>query len=116
MRGAAMEAAGMPNGTADHNQRGGGGNDGYAAKVRACVQPGVIFNVPPRAGSANPTVQFRTKLNSNGKVQDATMTHSSGNPNFDEAVHRGILACSPFPPPPNGKYPSYIDVNYYMYD
>ena len=116
MRGDALEAAGIANGNADRNQRGGGGNDGYAAKVRACVQPGVVYNVPPRSGSANPTASFRTRLASNGQVQGVDLTRSSGNPRFDDAVQKGILACSPFPKPPGGKYPSYIDVDYRMYD
>ena len=116
MRGDALEAAGIPSGNADRNQRGGGGNDGYAAKVRACVQPGVVYNVPPRSGSANPTASFRTRLGSNGQVQGVDLTRSSGNPRFDDAVQKGILACSPFPKPPGGKYPSYIDVDYRMYD
>jgi colicin import membrane protein len=41
---------------------------------------------------------------------------SSGQPRFDEAVKKGIEACSPFPKPPTGKYPSYIDGDYRMYD
>ncbi|WP_368648730.1 cell envelope integrity protein TolA [Castellaniella ginsengisoli] len=116
MRGDALEAAGIASGNADRNQRGGGGNDGYAAKVRACVQPGVVYNVPPRSGSNNPTASFRTRLGSNGQVQGVDLTRSSGNPRFDDAVQKGILACSPFPKPPGGKYPSYIDVDYRMYD
>ena len=117
MRGAAMEAAGIPNGNADRNQRGGGGgNEGYAAKVRACVQPGVIYNVPPRSGSGNPTARFRTHLASNGQVQGVDLSQSSGDTRFDDAVRKGILACSPFPKPPSGRYPSYIDVDYRMYD
>lgn len=116
MRGDALEAAGIPNGNADRNQRGGGGSDGYAAKVRACVQPGVVYNVPPRSGSANPTASFRTRLGANGQVQGVDLTRSSGNPRFDDAVQKGIVACSPFPKPPGGKYPSYIDVDYRMYD
>lgn len=116
MRGDALEAAGIPNGNADRNQRGGGGSDGYAAKVRACVQPGVVYNVPPRNGSANPTASFRTRLGANGQVQGVDLTRSSGNPRFDDAVQKGIVACSPFPKPPGGKYPSYIDVDYRMYD
>src|SRR3546814_10793976 len=62
MRSDALGAAGIPGGTADRNQSGGGGSDnGYAAKVRACVRPQVIYNVPQQQGNSNPTVQYRAK-------------------------------------------------------
>ncbi|MDN5843900.1 MAG: cell envelope integrity protein TolA, partial [Alcaligenaceae bacterium] len=116
MRGSALEAAGIPNGNADRNQHGGGSNNsGYAAKVRACVQPKVVYNVPPRQGG-NPTALYRTYLAPNGAVQNVDLRRSSGNSRFDAAVRKGIMACSPFPKPPSGKYPSYIDVDYRMYD
>lgn len=116
MRSAALGAAGIPNGTADHNQAGGGGNDnGYAAKVRACIRPRVAYPVPPRSGS-NPTVQYRANLSPKGLVEGVEVKRSSGIPGFDQAVVKGIKSCSPFPKPPSGRYPSYIDGNYLMYD
>jgi colicin import membrane protein len=111
----AMGAAGIPGGTADRNQAGGGSNDGYGAKVRACVQPGVAFPTPPRS-NANPAAQYRVDLRPDGTIASVKLTRSSGNPNFDRAVENGIRRCSPFPTPPSGKYPGYIDVNYNMYD
>ena len=115
LRSDALGAAGLPGGTADRNQAGGGRNDGYGAKVRACVQPGVSFPVPVR-GTANPTAQYRVNLRPDGTIAGVKLTRSSGNPNFDRAVETGIRRCSPFPTPPTGKYPGYIDVNYNMYD
>ena len=97
-------------------RRRGGGSDGYAAAVRRCVKPGVIYDVPARNGTANPTVQYRTYLDAHGGVLKVDIRRSSGNQRFDIAVRQGILACSPFPKPPSGKYPSYIDVDYRMYD
>lgn len=111
----ALGAAGLPGGTSDRNQAGGGRNDGYGAKVRACVQPGVSFPVPVR-GTANPAAQYRVNLRPDGTIAGVKLTRSSGNPNFDRAVETGIRRCSPFPTPPTGKYPGYIDVNYNMYD
>jgi colicin import membrane protein len=111
----ALGAAGIPGGTADRNQAGGGRNDGYGAKVRACVQPGVSFPTPPRSTS-NPAAQYRVNLRPDGTIAGVKLTRSSGNPNFDRAVETGIRRCSPFPTPPSGKYPGYIDVNYNMYD
>src|SRR5690606_4982922 len=115
--GDALGAAGIPGGTANRNQAGGGGgDDGYAAKVRDCVRPRVIYNVPPRQGSANPTVQYRAQLNPDGTVKGVSIRRSSGNPRFDSAVQQGIQACSPFPKPPSGKSPSSIEGDYRMYD
>lgn len=116
MRGDALGAAGIAGGTADRNQSGGGGSDsGYAALVRQCVRPGVVYATPPRSGP-NPTVQYRVNLSGNGSVTGTRMLRSSGNPAFDRAVDSGIRACNPFPKPPSGKYPPYIDVDYQMYD
>ncbi|MFQ6688611.1 TonB family protein [Bordetella pertussis] len=89
---------------------------GYGAKVRACVQPGVAYPPPPRAGSANPTAQYRVQLGSDGKVNGVTLTSSSGNPGFDRAVETGIRRCNPFPKPSTGRYEPIIDVVYRMYD
>ncbi len=112
----AMGAAGIPGGTADRNQAGGGRNDGYGAQVRACVQPGVAFPTPPRSGSTNPAAVYRVQLRPDGTIADVKLTRGSGNPNFDRAVETGIRRCTPFPKPPSGSYPGYIDVNYNMYD
>ena len=112
----AMGAAGIPGGTADRNQAGGGRNDGYGAQVRACVQPGVAFPTPPRSGATNPAAVYRVQLRPDGTIADVKLTRGSGNPNFDRAVETGIRRCTPFPKPPSGTYPGYIDVNYNMYD
>ena len=114
MRGDVMGAAGIPGGTADRNQAGGGNYSGYGAKIRACVQPGVSFPTPPQSGS-NPTVQYRVQLKSDGTVAGVKLLKTSGNSNFDQAVERGISRCTPFPKPDSGSYPSYIDVDYRMY-
>lgn len=117
MLGAGQEVAGAPGGTANRNQVGGsGGNDGYGAKVRACVRPRVVYNTPPRNGSNNPALQYRVDLNPDGSVRNVRITRSSGIALFDDAVQKGIAKCSPFPKPTNGRYPSYIDGEYRMYD
>ena len=116
MRGDALGAAGIPGGTADRNQAGGGRDDGYGAKVRACVQPGVSFPPPPRGSAGNPAAQYRVSLKPDGQIADVRLTKSSGNVNFDRAVETGIRRCTPFPRPSTGSYPGYIDVNYNMYD
>ncbi len=117
MLGAGKEVAGAPGGTANRNQAGGsGGNDGYGAKVRACVRPRVVYNTPPRNGNNNPALQYRVDLNPDGTVRHVRITRSSGIPLFDDAVQKGIAKCSPFPKPNSGRYPSYIDGEYRMYE
>src|SRR5690606_41609844 len=95
---------------------GGVAEMGNAARRRAVYRHSVIFNVPPRQGSANPTVQFRASLNSDGTVREVLINRSSGITGFDEAVRKGIAACSPFPRPPGGVYPRQVDGVYRMYD
>ena len=116
MRGDALGSAGISGGTADRNQAGGGRDDGYGAKVRACVLPGVPFPPPPRGAGGNPAAQYRVSLKPDGQIADVRLTKTSGNTNFDRAVETGIRRCTPFPRPSSGSYPGYIDVNYNMYD
>jgi TonB family protein len=106
----------IPRSTTDRNQIDGGGNDGYGAQVRACLQPGIAFQRPPRSGPTNPSVVYRAQLHADGRIVDVKLTRSSGNVNFDRAVETGIRRCTPFPSPPSGSYPSFIDINYNMYD
>src|SRR5690606_4169219 len=109
--------AGAAGGTSNRNQMGaGGGNDGYGAKVRACVRPKVAYNTPAREGSNNPTLQYRVDLNNDGTVRNVRILRSSGIALFDDAVQKGIAKCSPSPKPPSGSYPSYIDGQYRMYE
>ncbi|EJC62688.1 hypothetical protein QWA_08336, partial [Alcaligenes faecalis subsp. faecalis NCIB 8687] len=111
-------APGRPGGTADRNQAGGGGGDGgYAAKVRACVQPGVVYSTPPRSEvRGNPALLYRVDLNADGTPNRVQIKRSSGIAQFDDAVSKGLARCSPFPKPPSGQYPSYIDGEYRMFD
>lgn len=88
---------------------------GYGAQVPVCLQPGVMFQTPS-SNNTNPPAKFRINLRSDRTLAGVKLTGCSGNPNFDRAVGTGIRRCSPFPAPPSGKYPRYIDVNYNMYD
>ena len=111
-----LGATGIAGGTATRNQQGGGGDAGYAGLVRACVKPGVSFSTPVRSGSSNPTAEYRVYLKSNGTVESMTLRRSSNVDAFDRAVSNGIRRCSTFPTPSSGRFPSYIDVVYQMYD
>jgi len=109
-------ATGIPGGTANQNRDGGGADAAYAGLVRACIRPNVSFPTPRRTGTANPVAEYRVQLKSDGSVTSVSLRRSSGNSSFDRAVENGIRRCSPFPKPPSGKFPNYIDVNYHMYD
>ncbi|MBV6306776.1 TonB C-terminal domain-containing protein [Candidimonas humi] len=87
----------------------------YATKVRACIRPRVAYPVPPRT-SENPAVTYRATLDSHGMVENVEIKRSSGVSGFDRAVTTGVKNCSPFPKPPSGEYPSYVDGSYRMYD
>lgn len=89
---------------------------GYASRVRACVKSQVAYSPPPRQSANNPTVRYTLGLDSRGIVQNVQITGSSGVAAFDQAVKNGLAACSPFPKPPNGKYPSRVEGDYRMYD
>ena len=111
-----MGATGIAGGTASQNREGGGADAVYAGKIRACIRPNVSFPSPVRSGNTNPAVLYRVQLKSDGSVMSVSLRRGSGNSSFDRAVENGIRRCSPFPEPPSGRYPSYIDVNYQMYD
>ena len=112
-----LAAAGLPGGTADRNQSGGGRDDGYPAKVRACIKPGVALFTPPRDSSTNPTVVYIVRLKSDGTIAGLTLKKSSGVPTFDRAVESGIRGCVPFPKPSAGPYPADgLEVVHRMYD
>lgn len=88
---------------------------GYGAKVRACIQPGVAYNSPPRTGGQNPVVEYQIQLNSTGRVQGISLVRTSGNSGFDTAVAKAIKGCNPFPKPSVGNYESSVVIDYGMY-
>lgn len=90
--------------------------DRYAASIRECIRSGVSFPTPARLTSENPTALFRVSLDLRGTPLRIALRQSSGNDAFDRAVANGIRLCNPFPRPPSGRYPSYADINYRMYN
>src|SRR5690606_18305949 len=103
----------QPDGAAQVQSHGVG--DQYAIKVRACIRQGVPYRFTSRKGLDNPTVGLRASLLPDGTVAKVLVTHSSGLRSLDEAVRKGSQLCSPFPLPPVGEYPSYVDLIYRMY-
>jgi colicin import membrane protein len=120
-RSTATAAAGIETGRADgtalRNQAAGaGGSDAYAAAVRSCVKPGVVY-APGPADTGNPVAEFRVQLLPTGEqAGPPRLVKSSGNPAFDRAVENGIRRCDPFPRPPSGRFDSSIIIPYAMFD
>ena len=66
----------------------------YAAKIRSKVRGNIIAEV-----SGNPEAVFSVVQLPTGEVLTATLTKSSGNAAYDQAVERAILKSSPLPKP-----------------
>ncbi|ETD72413.1 hypothetical protein V757_04620 [Pelistega indica] len=106
MRGDINSRAGIKGGQNDRNQiGGGGGNDGYARLVKACVEPRLRFSGNQRLG-----VRYRVEFDSSRTVTNARITRTSGNKAFDTAALNALKQCNPFPKPPTGN--SYVEGNY----
>ena len=86
---------------------------GWAAKLKACVQPNLRFS---DSSGDNPRVVFVVKLNVAGSPSDPVVSKPSGNAAFDTAVSRALLRCDPFPKPESGPYPSSLTVAYRLND
>ena len=66
----------------------------YVAKIRNKILRNIIAEVP-----GNPEAVFSVIQLPTGEVLTATLTKSSGNPAYDQAVERAILKSSPLPRP-----------------
>ena len=98
MRGDVASTAGIRGGASNRNQvGGGGGNSKYARQVQQCVQPRLRFN-----GNTKLSLNYRVDFDASFKPKSAKITKRSGNPAFDAAVQKALMACHPFPKPPSG--------------
>ncbi|MFC5510494.1 cell envelope integrity protein TolA [Massilia jejuensis] len=88
---------------------------GYVAKLTALIKSNTTF-----AGSTdvpgNPKVVFKVELLPTGEILSVRMTRSSGVPQFDDAVERGINKSSPLPKKKDGTVERTIVVNFSMKD
>lgn len=113
----ASRAAGLAGGTAARSQAGGGSDAGWGAAIRSCVKPNVAYPAQRDASGNNPYVIYRVQLGPKGQqVGTPQLVRSSGVAAFDRAVLVGIQRCDPLPPHPSGRFPSTIDIRYYMFD
>jgi colicin import membrane protein len=88
---------------------------GYVAKLTALIKSNTTF-----AGSTdvpgNPKAVFKVELLPTGEILSVRLSKSSGVPQFDDAVERGINKSSPLPKKKDGTVERTIVVNFSMKD
>jgi colicin import membrane protein len=105
------QAAGTPGGaTAPTAASGVRGTDaGYSARVIGCIQPHIVFTVPPGT-STSVFAEFRVELLPDASVAAVKLLRASGLPGYDAAAERAIRRCDPFPRKRDGSIDRVIDV------
>jgi colicin import membrane protein len=88
---------------------------GYVARLTALIKSNTTF-----AGSTdvpgNPKAVFKVELLPTGEILSVRLSKSSGVPQFDDAVERGINKSSPLPKKKDGTVERTIVVNFSMKD
>ncbi|MDB5886969.1 MAG: Cell division and transport-associated protein TolA [Polaromonas sp.] len=82
-----------------------GPSAGYAGKVRAKVLPNVVFT-DDIAG--NPVAEVRVTTTADGTIMSQSLTKSSGNKAWDEAVIKAIIRTGSLPRDVDGQVPTPI--------
>jgi colicin import membrane protein len=92
---------------------GGGLSDGYAAQIRGCIRPHIIFNVPEAIRPQQHVAEFEVMLLPTGEqATDPKLLKASGLAAYDQAVERAIRRCNPFPPPKEGTMPRSLRLSF----
>jgi colicin import membrane protein len=88
---------------------------GYVARLTALIKSNTTY-----AGSTdqpgNPKASFRVELLPTGEILSVRLIKSSGVPQFDDAVERGINKSSPLPKKKDGTVERNLVVNFSMKD
>jgi colicin import membrane protein len=87
----------------------GGPSAGYGAKVAARVKPNIVY---PDAVSGNPRAEVRVRTAPDGTITSATISKSSGNAAWDEAVVRALHKTDKLPRDIDGKVPSDLVIGF----
>ncbi len=91
---------GIQHGRNQRNQvGGGGGSNAYIRKVQQCIEPRLVYH-----GSRSMSLTYQIQLDAFFEIEHVRITRSSGSPNFDKAARAAIMACKPFPIPPNNDH------------
>jgi len=100
-----MASAGNGDGPGGSSTKASGPSAGYAAKVRAKVLPNVVFS-DDIAG--NPVAEVRVTTTTDGTIMSQSLTKSSGNKAWDEAVIKAIIRTGSLPRDVDGQVPTPI--------
>lgn len=79
---------------------------GYADKVRRRVRPNIVWS----GETAGLEAEVAVRCSPSGTLLSATITHSSGNPSWDDAVLRAVQRSDPMPVDIDGKAPASLKV------
>lgn len=80
-----------------------GPSAGYSAKVSARVKPNIVY---PDAINGNPRAEVRVRAAPDGTITSATISKSSGNKAWDDAVVRALEKTDKLPRDIDGTVPS----------
>jgi len=100
----AVAAAGAATAGADGGgSRSAGPSDSYAGRVRARVQPNIVFTEDP---PGNPQVEVEVRVGPGGLILSRRIARASGVRSWDDAVLRALDRTERLPADVDGRYPS----------
>lgn len=88
-----------------------GADKTYIISVRDKIRSNVAY-ADPSDGNDNPKVVYRVLLLPTGEIMSVDRMRSSGVPDFDSAVQRGIWKASPLPKTSDGEVEHALVIEY----
>jgi colicin import membrane protein len=82
----------------------------YAGRIRARIKPNIVF--PDNLSNTNISAEVRVSTSPDGAVTSRTLTKSSGNRLWDEAVLRAIDKTAILPKDTDGKVPPELIISF----
>ena len=90
-----------------------GPSAGYAGRIRARVQPNIVFG---ESVSGNPMATLEVRLSPDGTITARRLVKSSGVKAWDDAVLRAIDKTEILPRDTDGRVPPVIEIDFRPYD
>ncbi|QBK05023.1 cell envelope integrity protein TolA [Hylemonella gracilis] len=103
------EATPQPN-AAGQATRTAGPSATYAGRIRARIKPNIVF--PDNLSNTNISAEVRVSTSPDGAITSRTLTKSSGNRLWDEAVLRAIDKTAILPKDTDGKVPPELIISF----